>query len=67
MRIKIQVIIETVTENGPVQQIEEIANLERTTLQPASLGLSLIESKEITAGIQKALTARQVTEFSLCP
>jgi len=61
MKIKIQLIIES-TSQDQAQVVEEITLLERTTLEPETLGLNLAEAKEIVAGIQKVVTTEQVKE-----
>src|SRR5690349_12221854 len=63
MQIKIQVIIESQTEQGKSQVVEEIACLERNELLPQTLGLKLSEAKEIVASIQRVVTTQQVTEY----
>ena len=48
MKVKIQVIIET--DDGRVQDMEEVACLKRGILPPEELGLNLAEAKEILQG-----------------
>jgi len=45
------------------QFIEEIALLERGTLRPAELGLSLAEAKILLYGMQQTLVAEQVDQY----
>ena len=57
--------------NGESERIEEIAELERSSLQPETLGLTLAESKTLLQGIQQRMVSEQVTEymaqFNTCP
>ena len=45
MKVKIQVIIES--DDGRVEDVEEVACLKRGILTPEELGLNLAEAKEI--------------------
>jgi hypothetical protein len=69
MKIRIQIVMEA--DNGESEKIAEIAQLERSSLQPESLGLTLAESKTVLKGIQQRMVSEQVTEymaqFSTCP
>jgi hypothetical protein len=62
VRIKIQVIIES--DDGRVQDVEEVACLKRGTLTPEELGLNLAEAKEILQGVQRSMTAQQVSDYT---
>jgi hypothetical protein len=57
VEIKIQVLIQ-------LDGVEEIICLTREELTPETVGLNLIEAKEILAGIQKTLVSQQVEQFS---
>ena len=48
MKIKVQIIIES--EDRNTETVEDIALLERGSLQPAGLGMTLAEAKTILAG-----------------
>src|SRR5919199_4112377 len=61
MKIRIQVVIEG--EAGGPEGVEEVACVERAMLQPATLGLTLSEAKEVLRGVQQVLVPRQVTEY----
>jgi hypothetical protein len=61
MKIRIQVVIES--EVGAPEIVEEVACVERATLQPATLGLTLSEAKDVLRGVQQALVPRQVAEY----
>ena len=43
MKIRIQIVMEAI--NGESERVEEIVVLERSSLQPETLGLTLAESK----------------------
>jgi hypothetical protein len=53
VKVKIQVIIES--DDGRVQDVEEVACLKRGTLTPEELGLNLAEAKEILQGVQRSM------------
>jgi hypothetical protein len=61
MKIRIQVVIES--EAGAPEVVEEIACVERGTLQSATLGLPLAEAKDVLQGVQQVLVPHQVTEY----
>ena len=69
MKIRIQIVMETA--NGESERIEEIAELERNSLEPETLGLTLAESKTLLQGIQQRMVSEQVAEymaqFNTCP
>jgi hypothetical protein len=69
MKIRIQVVIETAADAPEI--VEEVASVQRATLQPETLGLTLAEAKDILRGVQQILAPRQVAEYgeqqSLCP
>ena len=60
--MKIQVIIES--DDGRVQDVEEVACLKRGTLSPEELGLNLAEAKEILQSVQRSMTAHQVADYT---
>jgi hypothetical protein len=61
MKIKVQVVIES--DSGDTKAIENMACLERGTLQPAELGLSLDEAKELLESMQHTVVEQQVAEY----
>ena len=61
MKIRIQVVIES--EADAPEVVEEVACVERDTLQPATLGLTLAEAKDVLRGVQQVLVPRQVAEY----
>ena len=69
MKIRIQVIIDA--GNGIPEKIEEIARLERGSLRPEELGLTLAEAKTLLHGMQQTMITEQVEEyvaqFEICP
>ncbi len=68
MKIKVQVIIES---NDGDTQVVQVAQIERGTLQPENLGLSLTEAKTLLQNVQSTLAVQQVVEYSkqqeFCP
>ena len=48
MKVKIQVIIES---EGETEIVQEVAQWERDTLQPETLGLMLAEAKSLLQGV----------------
>jgi len=62
MKVKIQVVIES--EDGHVQDVEELACLKRGTLTAEELGLNLAEAKEILHSVQQSLTTQQIREYT---
>ena len=62
MKVKIQVIIEN--DDGRVQDVEEVACLKRGILTPEELGLNLAEAKELLQGVQRSMTAHQVSDYT---
>ena len=69
MRVRVQIIIEPDDEASPV--LEEVACIERDTLTPASLGLTLTEAKEVLSQIQEIMAAQQISsciaQHECCP
>ena len=58
MKVKIE------TDDGRVQDVEEVACLKRGTLTPEELGLNLAEAKEILQGVQQSMTEHQVGDYT---
>jgi hypothetical protein len=56
MKVRIQVVIDT-EEHAP-EVVEEIACIERDTLQPETLGLTLAEAKDVLQRVQQVLVLR---------
>jgi hypothetical protein len=61
MRVKIQVVIES--DDGHVQDVEEVACLKRGALTPEELGLNLAEAKQILHNVQDSMLGLQVAEY----
>ena len=61
MRLRIQVIVESDPGDPPV--VQEVATLERGSLQPEGLGLTLAEAKDLLRGVQETMVTQQVAEF----
>jgi len=63
------VIIES--EQGETEVVHEVARLERTSLQPETLGLMLAEAKSLLQEVQQTVVGHQISEYlqqqSLCP
>ena len=51
MKIKIQITVES--DEGQPGVVQEVAHLDRGTLRPETLGLTLVEARSILAGIGK--------------
>lgn len=69
MKIKVQIIIES--DDGATETVQEVSHLERGSLQPAELGLTLREAKTLLEGVQRAMVEEQIAEYltaqSACP
>ena len=69
MKMRIQLVIEG--ENGELEKVEEIMQLERGPLRPEELGLTLAEAKVLLRGLQQSLVTEQIAEylkqFKICP
>src|SRR5689334_14331730 len=61
MRLKVQVIIES--ESGEAETVQEVATLERQSLRPESLGLTLSEAKALLQEVQTAMVTHQSAEY----
>ena len=58
MKIRIQIVMEAA--NGESERVEDIAELERISPQPETLGLTLAEPKAVLQGIQPRLVSDHV-------
>jgi hypothetical protein len=61
VKIKLQVVIES--DNETSQIVQEITQIERGSLQPENLGLSLTEAKEMLGQVQHILVEQQVMDY----
>lgn len=61
MKIRIQVVMEA--EDGKPEKIEDITQLERISLQPEELGLTLAEAKSLLHGVQQTVVTAQIEKY----
>lgn len=61
MKIKIQITIES--DKGQPEVVQQVAHLDRGTLRPETLGLTLAEARSILAGIEQTVVEQQAAEF----
>ena len=61
MKLKVQVIIES--ESGEAETVQEIAKLDRQSLRPETLGLTLSEAKALLQEVQQAMVTHQSAEY----
>jgi hypothetical protein len=61
MKITIQITVESV--DGQLNVSQEVARLDRGTLRPETLGLTLAEARSILAGIEQTVVEQQAGEF----
>lgn len=62
MKFKIQVVIDS--DNNDTQVVQEVMEIERDSLKPENLGLSLAEAKTLLQNTQRNLVEQQVAEYS---
>ena len=69
MKLKLQLIIES--DSGETEVVQEVTKLERHSLRPENLGLTLSEAKELLQEVQRAMVMHQrigyVTQKIPCP
>jgi hypothetical protein len=61
MKVTVQVIM--TSDSGATEVVHDVAHVERDTLQPATLGLTLTEAKALLAGVQQVMVSRQAEEY----
>ena len=61
MKITIQITVES--NDGQLNVAQEVAHLDRGTLRPETLGLTLAEARSILAGIEQTVVEQQAAEF----
>ena len=61
MKLRLQLLIES--DTGEMVTTEEVTQLERHSLQPQDIGLTLADAKQILASLQRVLVQEQVAEF----
>ena len=59
MKLKLQLIIES--DSGQTEVVHEVTKLERRSLRPETLGLTLSEAKELLREVQRAMVTHQTT------
>ena len=57
MKLKLQLIIES--DSGETEVVQEVTKLERHSLRPETLGLTLSEAKELLQEVQRAMVTHQ--------
>ena len=57
MKIKIQITVES--DDGQLNVAQDVAHLDRGTLRPETLGLTLAEARSILAGIEWSSSRQQ--------
>jgi hypothetical protein len=61
MKLKVQVLIES--DSGETEVVREAAKLERGSLRPEGLGLSLSEAKALLQELQQAMVTHQIAQY----
>lgn len=61
MKVKVQIVIES--DGGTTEAVENVVNLERGSLRPEDLGLTLAEAKTLLEGVQRTMAERQIAEY----
>ncbi len=61
MKIKIQIVVSS--DDDEEEVIQEVAEIERGSLQPENLGLRLTEAKTLLQQVQQNLVQQQVAEY----
>ena len=61
MKITIHITIQS--DNGQLNVAQEVAQLDRATLRPETVGLSLAEARSILAGLEQTVVEQQIAEF----
>jgi len=62
--VKVKILIVVELDNGDTQVLQEISLLERGSLQPENLGLSLAEAKTLLRNTQRILVEQQIADYS---
>jgi hypothetical protein len=62
MRITVQIIVES--DDGQTETVQQIVALDRGSLQPDALGLTIAEAKDILLGVQQTMVTRQAEEYA---
>jgi hypothetical protein len=61
MKLRLQLLVES--DAGEIVTTEEVAQLERRSLRPEEIGLSLTEAKQMLSNVQRAMVQEQVAEY----
>ena len=61
MPIKVQIVFED--ETGKPAVVQEVAQIERDQLSPATLGLTLEDAKTVLHGLQRHFVTKQVEDY----
>ena len=61
MKFKVQLVIES--ESGDTQSIQEVAQIEKDSLKPENLGLTLAQAKELLLQTQRSIASQQIAEY----
>ena len=61
MKLKLQLIIES--DSGQTEVVHEVTKLERRSLRPETLGLTLSEAKELLQEVQRTMVTHQTTGY----
>ena len=61
MKLKLQLIIES--DSGQTEVVHEVTKLERCSLRPETLGLTLSEAKELLREVQRAMVTHQTIGY----
>lgn len=62
MKLHLQLLVES--DTGEMVTTEEVAQLERHSLRPEDVGLTLAEAKQMLGGIQRVMVQEQLAEYS---
>ena len=60
MKLRLQLLVES--DAGEIVTTKEVAQLERHSLEPGEVGLSLAEAKQMLGNVQRAMIQEQVAE-----
>ena len=62
MKLRLQLVVES--ETGDVLTTEDVAQLQRHSLRPEEVGLTLAEAKQLLGNIQRVMVQEQVMEYT---
>ena len=63
MKVKVQIVIESDEATIETETVENIIHIERGTLCPEDLGLTLAEAREMLQKVQQTMVKRQVEQY----